>query len=501
MALLLTAACQELPALPGQEPTAPIVTVPGTYQLARLTPGHRAHLELKGEKHVQCHDCHVIPDAGFASPGVTSCGSCHEAQLQQHHPLDAGVSLTCLTCHPFRSDVPSARFEQWSCMSCHDKAQGTPDAGGGGTTAISVHVRDCQSCHRPHEKPFTKAAECTTCHDVTLEHGAKGATLADKCMNCHEHHTAAVVASGKCVTCHTKPTMAAQARVSPDALFEKGHVGCGTCHTPHTFTAKAVKACTGCHAKQVVLAAKAHEACTTCHQPHQARSEPKTCESCHRKESLSVKHPPQKGTGQHCQGCHPPHPEAGATLALKNAVGCITCHDTPTFTAAVVHSAKSACVDCHVPHAGKPSLSGSCAGCHQQQLVAVKTNAGHAKCLTCHEGLPHGAPSAPKPCLSCHEKMTPPQKGHPGCATCHESHSAAALKVCVDCHVGPDKPALPGLHVILRHRECKTCHAPHLPQPGTGPAVCRTCHQKLPPKEHPTPPTQCVGCHLFTQPK
>ena len=473
-----------------------IVTVPGSYHSARMTPGHKEHLSLTGEKKLECHDCHAIADAGFVAPALDLCASCHKDQMAQHHPFDGGVmadggeAMGCLTCHVFRADTDTARFQKWACMNCHTQDQGVK----GAKPAITVHLEGCNNCHRPHLVPFTQAADCTTCHDVTLKHGAKGDTVAEKCMNCHPHHSAAVVASGKCVTCHTKPDIEARARVSPGALFEKGHVGCGTCHTAHTFQKDAVKACTGCHTTQHVLAPNSHKQCISCHQPHADRAAPRSCESCHKKELAALKHPPQKDTGLKCAGCHMPHPKTADAPIAKS---CVSCHDKAPFTNDVVHAATTSCDACHVPHGGKPKAEVLCAKCHEVQTTAVKKNKGHQKCADCHAGLPHGERSAPKACLSCHEKKVPPQKGHKECASCHASHSATVLKTCVQCHVTPTSPALPGLHAVEKHRDCKTCHAPHLPQPGFGPASCITCHEKLPKKDHPTPPASCIGCHLF----
>lgn len=488
VALALFAGCELIP--PPQD--GGTITVPGSYHAARMTPGHKAHLELKGEQKTECRDCHAIADAGFASPGPAVCANCHEKQQGQHHPFDGGVgdgglSLTCLTCHVFHAEAPGQRFEKWACMNCHQQAQAEKPA-------ITVHVENCQNCHRPHEAPFTQAADCTSCHDVKLKHGAKGDTVAETCMNCHPHHSKAVVASGQCISCHAKDTMEAKARVSPGALFEKGHVGCGTCHTAHTFQKTEVKSCTGCHTSQHVLAPTEHKGCVNCHDPHADRAQPKSCESCHKKEVAALKHP-RKEKAAKCTGCHVVHPESAEA---NIAVACVSCHSSDTFTSDIVHASTTSCDACHVPHGGKPKAEVLCVTCHEKQVVAVKKNAGHAKCADCHVGfLPHGEKQPPKQCLSCHEKMKPPQQGHKECASCHESHSAAVVKTCATCHLSPTSAPLPGLHAVQKHRDCKSCHAPHEPQPGFGPESCKTCHQRLPPKDHPTPPATCVGCHLF----
>ncbi len=463
------------------------LTVPGGYHLARMTPGHRAHLDLEGEKRVACRDCHALADAGFAAPKVTICAGCHEAQQRQHHPLDAGVSMSCLSCHVFLAKEPGVRFEKWGCMGCHAEAQGTK-------AAITVHVERCASCHRPHEAPFTAVADCTRCHEVSLVHAAKGGTVAQGCMNCHPPHTRATVASQQCLGCHAKAEMKVAARVSPQALFADGHAGCGSCHTAHTFQKGAVAPCTSCHQNRLVLAPDAHAKCDSCHQPHQPMSSPRPCVSCHQKVSATLKHP-ASAEGHSCTGCHVPHPAEPGPIAVP----CVTCHQS--LAGHSVHAATLSCDSCHAPHAGEPKRAVLCVTCHETQVLASKRNRGHADCNQCHEGLPHAERSEPTPCLSCHQDKVPPQKMHPQCATCHASHSARVIATCASCHESPTSASLPGLHAVQKHRECKTCHSPHTPEPSRGPSTCMSCHRRLPPASHPTPPAQCVGCHLFTREK
>lgn len=464
----------------------PSVTVPGGFHAARFTPGHKAHLELKGEKRVACRDCHAIADAGFVSPPLELCANCHEPQTRQHHPLDGGVAMTCLTCHVFQSKQVGVRFEKWSCLTCHREAQGE-------TKAITVHLENCASCHRPHEQPFTEAATCTECHALTVSHGLKGPTLADSCMGCHPPHTAAAPASQRCLTCHGTDKVPALARVSPQALSPDAHVGCGSCHPTHAFDRQNVKPCATCHKERPVIAVDKHDQCTTCHQPHQPHAMPKPCASCHKAIASANKHP-ASADGKSCTGCHPAHP---ASFEAPEVVACITCHDKQPFTGDVVHAATTRCDACHKPHTGAPKREALCVSCHADQVKLVKTNAGHAKCDDCHAGLPHGEPGEPKACLTCHQDKTPPQQGHRECASCHESHSARVTTTCATCHLTPTSPALPGLHAVVKHRDCKTCHAPHTPEPGAGPKTCATCHGRPSQKNHPTPPTQCTGCHLF----
>lgn len=486
--VVLLAGCGELERVLPPEPDAGLVTVGEHYFLAKAAPGHQMHLTLKGEKQVRCRDCHAVTDAGFVTPPADLCAACHKDQEKQHHPLDAGLNLSCLTCHPFMAKQLPQRFEKWMCLDCHQKPQDD-----GGVPAIVVHKVECEKCHRPHEAPFTLAADCTTCHEVKLLHGAKGDTLAEKCMNCHEHHTEAAKASGMCVTCHTTDKVPVKARVEPKALFEKGHPGCGACHVTHRFDRKVVKPCAQCHENKTVMGDLSHDDCTDCHRPHLARALPKDCKSCHKDEV--VKHPKSKD-GKTCMGCHPMHNDK---FAGKLALGCLACHDKAPFTNAVVHGERVKCDDCHEPHDAKPTSLRECKSCHDTRFVEVarvkvqKDPKGHRECKSCHDQLPHGLASQ-KPCLSCHEKKKPPQPGHPECKKCHESHSGAVIKTCVQCH---EVKKLPALHAEEKHQTCSDCHAPHTPEPGKGPAVCKSCHKALKLENHTPPPTQCAGCHLF----
>lgn len=485
--------------------------VPGDYKLARPAPGHQIHLGIGWSpdggrvfdadagtlKQVLCRDCHALTDAGFESPSSKPCERCHETQNKQHHPFDGGTEFTCLTCHPFMAKTLPARFDRWPCFDCHSKPQADHPA-------ITVHKAECQACHRPHQEKFTQPAECSQCHEVTLTHGKKGESMAERCMDCHPHHTEAAVASKQCIGCHTKDELPIKARVSPEALFKPGHTGCGSCHVPHRFQAGQVKACETCHRGQPVLARWEHD-CTDCHRPHAPKARPIGCtDGCHKDEKLELKHPKSKD-GKTCLGCHPVHaPSVADTLAKP----CIACHDKEPFTDKVVHGAPILCNDCHDPHDAKPQTPRECKSCHSYRYTEVALMAarkpgtkvsGHSMCVDCHRQLPHGAPTPPKPCLECHEKQKPLVAKHDECTKCHQPHSGELQKACTSCH----KPAeLPALHAVPEHQTCQKCHSVHTatpaaPKGNTSPATCKACHPILSVKEHPTPPKECIGCHLF----
>jgi hypothetical protein len=240
-----------------------------------------------------------------------------------------------------------------------------------------------------------------------------------------------------------------------------------------------------------MLAAEVHT-CVGCHRPHTEKAAAVACSTCHSKTQVTH---PKSAEGQQCIGCHPPH---AATVTTALALPCITCHAGAPFNAPVVHASSVTCSSCHQSHIGKAAPT-VCKQCHQEQLAKTSLNKGHVNCVACHAGLPHDTTVPVKPCLTCHEDKKPPQKGHTQCATCHEDHSArVTMKSCTQCH---DAKKLPGLHLVDQHAaSCTSCHAPHLPQPGFGPASCLTCHKSLPKENHPTPPKQCVSCHLFKKP-
>lgn len=518
LALLGAAGCLDVSELLPPARDGGQLKVPGTYLDARLSTGHRAHLALSGERQLSCRDCHALADAGFSAQAVKRCESCHQQEKEHHHPFDGGVAMGCTSCHVFRASGEAAHIDPWGCRRCHvEQLDGGAVLGPAPGEAnpghlpphVSVHVKRCEACHRPHGAPFTQPADCGGCHDVNVSHGkGEKALVADTCMACHPHHSKASDALARCTGCHVGGPVPAKAQVKAAALFSPGHTGCSTCHAPHAFVAERAARCTSCHVEKPVLAAAKHQDCVSCHQPHEPRAAPKGCESCHQK--LHPKHPVD-ARGQPCLGCHPihgevagltkPSPDGGTPVSSSLAVGCGACHQTPELNAQNLHARGLVCLSCHAaPHDGSPPREHLCDRCHLTQITSTRANAGHQRCGDCHPGLPHAPPVSPKPCLDCHPTKQPPQRGHVQkleCASCHQSHSAKVTTRCTDCHGTPDAP-LPGLHLIPKHAQCSTCHAPHAPAPGLEPKACRSCHPQPSLKSHPTPPQQCISCHLFT---
>jgi hypothetical protein len=172
---------------------------------------------------------------------------------------------------PFDSYVLRAPRAEWVCLGCHDEPRGE-------AVAVKVHGGACFLCHDPHREPLTRPADCALCHDLGLEHGARGSTLAQTCMKCHAPHHVSQDASNECAKCHGKQR--GEAQVTTRALT-KDHPSCGTCHVPHGFTKDVVVECTSCHAphgKQPDQRA----ACLSCHEDMRAHEpQAKRCSSCH----------------------------------------------------------------------------------------------------------------------------------------------------------------------------------------------------------------------------
>jgi hypothetical protein len=315
------------------------------------------------------------------------------------------------------------------------------------------------------------------------------------------------------VACHSDPKVrrAKETVVTQAALF-KGHPSCGTCHVAHRFVRTEVKACLTCHGDQVVLAraflstvknnpkkAAGHARCTDCHNPHLGKQgAPKICSTCHT-EIKSTHPPPKDAPLMVCMQCHPMHEALPGQRYVKD---CGVCHKEAEFTGLIHAKDKKTgqsltCSQCHTPHAFTRKLEdkSSCKECHAATVAATvkMKKSGHAKCEDCHQGLPHKPLKDKKACLSCHEKMQPPQKEHDSCVKCHDVHSGARIKSCLECHQLKD---LAGLHIEPKHQKCETCHSPHGPQVYGKRITCLTgCHAKQ--TDHEPKAERCNACHLF----
>jgi hypothetical protein len=491
----------------------PTERVPASYRDVRESAGHTKHLGK-----VACVECHG--PLGFEQPPATVCASCHAKTTPLHHddPTAGTRAPHCTDCHAFGKDKT---VEPWNCMRCHAQPQNH-------IAAVGAHSDEkCSDCHQPHASPATSPRQCTDCHaDRETKHaGLRG------CLDCHSMHeptramgqvvtlgaSTAPIHAGAiagCARCHA--TQPGKLHVDNHAL-SVGHIACTTCHIPHDFKPRA---CTDCHGNQPMIAPQKHS-CIGCHDQHDA-GRARACATCH---AQKVPHPnATKAVEGNCVGCHPPHDRGHLAQADHHAaVACATCHNQhPSH-------AKAQCLDCHVAHGPKPQLAAAlCGRCHQDKAQST-ADTGHAKCLTCHTTAAHAPELKPPGCPTCHtqEAATAP-KGHADCANCHTAHSPKPTKACASCHqtegasphgtklacttchrvhAGPAGPAKPpacltchtddkrkGLHAVVHHRDCATCHAPHGPSRDDR-ATCISCHKDK--STHQPAAVHCATCHPF----
>jgi predicted CXXCH cytochrome family protein len=302
----------------------------------------------------------------------------------------------------------------------------------------------------------------------------------------------------------------------------------------------------------------AHAECTSCHDPHPnvggqktSASPGKACVRCHAETKASHPVAPSSAASADrgaCVGCHPPHQKSSVNAGLASdspqAVPCTSCHaNAPDDRALHGHGGKTACTQCHSPHAFKlasrPDKRQLCAKCHASEVAATTTRAGHADCNGCH-GSAH-TPTPRPPCQSCHaDESHSASRGHTNCTSCHDAHSGAlgVNASCTSCHAnkknalharlalaappggescttchrahGPKGPSVPapctschsraslgGLHSRDEHARCESCHSAHL-APRSDRATCTgSCHTRE--RGHQPGATSCKGCHLFRQ--
>ncbi len=482
--------------------------VPVAYKDVRTSAGHQKHLDKVG-----CVECHGTK--GFAPPSQDVCEKCHAKTQPLHkvNPLAEKPAPRCVECHAFGANRD---IQPWNCIRCHAEDQNT-------FHAVGAHAGEkCSECHQPHQAPGTKSRTCTECHDdrQTKHAGMHG------CLDCHDVHETkrpgldgmTKSAAAGCERCHAQQK--GNLHVDEHA-YNAGHTACTTCHAPHDFKPKL---CAECHTKNQTQSLPKHT-CLSCHQQHDGGA-PKTCTSCHQQ---TVAHPnATKSALGSCMGCHPPHAERLATVAMNAPLGqkgiaasCNSCHAEKN-----PHAGKAACLDCHDKHGGKPQIA--CASCHTKE-TKLTVNTGHQDCKTCHKSDIHGQQEKLGSCQTCHAaEATTAGRGHTDCSNCHQVHAPKPQKTCASCHEdkaklghgtrldcttchrphGPNGPARPpacttchtpeqrkGLHAVAKHQDCASCHNSHEVKPRDDRATCIACHNKQ--KDHQPTATRCSSCHPF----
>ena len=230
---------------------------------------------------------------------------------------------------------------------------------------------------------------------------------------------------------------------------------------------------------------------------HQAHSTPGgaygdiSCADCHHELKIAPKkgnEPADPAAVMNCGACHGTADDPGFIASHQERyqakggdASCISCHHTRItgFSAKWNHEdhwdyAGDDCQTCH--HAdGKTSGSGRlltdikpqrCANCHTAKpnpmTATTRKDAGHAKCISCHEDL---FEAKVKGCATCHGQADfaselangTLDKKFTSCATCHapiQGRMDAFHANCIGCHdkvkKGPGKAAA----------DCTKCHTP-----------------------------------------
>lgn len=433
--------------------------------------GHDVEGQLQERSTCDC--CHLGEVKGFGEPFEARCLDCHD-DIKVTIPKMA--SQHCVGCHRLGpGDASDLIVRAWECQGCHADKQGT-------SAAIDVHGgEDCETCHHPHQEPWTVQRECTECH-AREDHVRHGKVEAGRptplCTDCHAPHEKAGAASAKCASCHKEKNP----EIVAAALFP-GHDACTNCHAPHAFDRADAKDCSSCH-KQRTMSGKGekeHSACVNCHSPHDVKGAPeKACSKCH--DKVRSTHPDPKGAG--CVTCHSPHPGEAATgsAAVLAAAGCATCHSNAR-TQAGKHGDLS-CNKCHQKHDEAAPPVG-CASCHQAEASRVAQQPKHSECTGCHTGKGHRPQTNLGACSACHDaEVKSAPKGHSECTKCHDSHSGKKLQAasaCKNCHAAEAA----GTAALDAHTECANCHRPHGPNGPAAPPSCTTCHE----------PKKLIGLH------
>ncbi len=453
--------------------------VPAEWKVSRWASGHAVHVF---NRRLECNECHNPELDTFERPDISVCTNCHAGPTNSPHLGNEIEETDCYTCHSFAWESDAG--DTWDCGRCHGSFD-TPSHEG-----LAIHSTfECASCHNPHDPEAETMHECADCHEgLRARHGPPTDPESELCVGCHQGHEPAVFAT-RCMDCHR----AEPPRVSPKAVFTKGHPTCLSCHKPHQFTSKSALRCESCHRRSRALAerrVKEHADCESCHDAHAVRlADDRTCAECH--EEVSSDHVAQSRHGD-CTSCHLPHPASQKHVAVT----CSSCHDEAKSDR-TFHAKTLECVSCHKPHTFNVSgaIPGKlCGECHQDQLASAAKNPDHAPCTACHSGTVH-EPAGLIACAECHKEIaTKSPKGHrEACTSCHEPHVGTVGDAsCTSCHAIAE---LPGLHKDEGHADCAPCHSTHEADARADRDSCLSCHEES--RDHEPTAKRCTGCHTF----
>ncbi len=184
------------------------------------------------------------------------------------------------------------------------------------------------------------------------------------------------------------------------------------------------------------------EDCVRCHHKEEGTTTPLPCGSCHaaKFDQAFAENHSSNFDGEYCAKCHHPAP-AGLRFDHDqhddpSGGDCQTCHHGPD-----IEPEPQACSDCHDDS-------------HSKEMPGLR-QAGHARCADCHQNLLDD----PKACATCHIKGKERNEEYPSCGNCHETDIKNLIPVrtdafhgrCMCCH--EEKGSGP-----FGQEECGKCH-------------------------------------------
>jgi nitrate/TMAO reductase-like tetraheme cytochrome c subunit len=434
------------------------------------TAGHRVHLESDSAvlKNVQCVTCHGVELHHFA-PVDSTCGQskCHDTKRIELGRMARQTNLHCVTCHPFKADVPpfvtrdSARGSlvpgDKQCLDCHEMQQVVASF----DPARDPHRGTCGMCHNPHtqKRPAEAKASCATaaCHGdwrkIPFHIGRNHQRLAQDCTTCHLPHQARVDPSD-CAGCHAAVKARKAGRVTPPLPFDTSAALRRVSLAPPHERLRPMKGKgdgpflddppPAPRPPAAVIDSFPHDRhkslpCITCHLSTRGHGRltfepPRGCQICHH----------QAPETSSCNTCHPSAGQAVESVTVKVAVANAPAREHRTQFAHATH-AKLRCVQCHTT------------------AVTLAPGDRVAACAECHDDHHQAA----RPCAACHSDIgpdarvvhTPPVDAHVSCDACHLPAIVGRLvpdrELCLTCHV-PQRT-----HYVSR--ECTECHFQNAP--------------------------------------
>ena len=416
-------------------------------------------------------------DDGVSAPSSRICVICHTNAANPGYPMvnhDGGaghvnshnfVGQDCIVCHPHSADRDVNTIDGFmasaGCTICHSAPQGSRRqiVGAGGDFALTSH----------HIQGTPQDDDCKTCHDIS-QHLGGTVRLYNVDTGAVIPYTGGAIPEIFCAACH-------------DGNGAAGNT------TPFTdgVTVPNISAAWG---------ASSHAASLTCYDCH---------DSGHGSNKQGLLSPwtatsdgdPDDPMAQEERFCYQCHDGSVASTDIETEFSRSSHHDV-ALTEQSADGSRLECINCHNPHMDTAANQNANPDDWYQQWTGRRVDF----CLTCHDGAPPGASSAPPPAVSFpgawegtgYDKSAFENSVHDnmlsqwGCSHCHDEHgtdnisllvaryetddftaySSGAYQLCWTCHVETDimnsRNAFNRLHNRHVNREdspCIHCHDAH----------------------------------------